>query len=133
MAKKFGSHWPYGFVVALALACVACPGQAQERSAISLTVGTNSQPIQLDRPYKTIKIDDPEVVDVIPKTDHSFLLRPLQSGSTQVLVLDDEDKTITKFPVLISSYVKIFNKKSLHGYERFRCGPDGCNFDTVSK
>lgn len=133
MIERFSSRWIYGVAAALFVICLASAGRAQERSAISLTVGTNSQPVQLNRAYKTIKIDNPEVVDVIPKTDHSFVLRPLRSGATELVVLDADNKVITRFPVLINSFIKIYNQNKLYGYEQFRCGPNGCSFDTVSK
>lgn len=133
MIERFSSRWVYGVAAALFVICLSSAGHAQERGAISLTVGTNSQSVQLSRAYKTIKIDNPEIVDVIPKTDHSFVLRPLHSGATEVVVLDADNKTITRFPVLINSFVRIYNQGKLYGYARYRCGPDGCRFDTVSK
>ena len=123
MTSTLGRKWVCGIIVVL----LSVIGTSYAIAAdYSLIVGTNSHAIQLNNPYKTVKIQNPQIVDVIPQTDHSFLLRPLSVGLTDVNVLDDQDKTIRNFSVVVQDFVKIMDPKSLYKYESYLCGPNGC-------
>ena len=52
--------------------------QAADRS-ITLTLGAGST-LEVERPFKTIMIGDPDIVDVHARGDRSVILDPLNPG-----------------------------------------------------
>src|SRR5258708_6266901 len=67
--------------------------QAADRS-ITLTLGAGST-LEVERPFKTIMIGDPDIVDVHARSDRSVILEPLNPGATNLVFLDDRSIAIT--------------------------------------
>jgi Flp pilus assembly secretin CpaC len=68
--------------------------------AITLRLGTGS-PLTLERPFKTVLIGDPKVVDVHMRDDRSVVLEPLDLGATNLIFVDERSIAITNISVLV--------------------------------
>ena len=86
-----------GLAVLLALVPIA---RASDK-AISLGVGSGST-LTLERPYGTILIGNPNVVDVEPQTDRSVLLKGLNVGASNVVFLDAQSLAIANIRVVVT-------------------------------
>ena len=68
--------------------------------AIILGLGTSSG-LLLERPFKTILIGDPKIVEVIERGDRSVTLQPLNLGATNLIFLDESSIVIANFRILV--------------------------------
>jgi Flp pilus assembly secretin CpaC len=75
--------------------------QAADRS-ITLKLGAGSA-LEVERPFKTIMIGDPDIVDVHARSDRSVILEPLNPGATNLVFLDDRSIAITNVRILVCS------------------------------
>src|SRR5260370_31181288 len=66
---------------------------------ITLRLGTVSI-LNLERPFATVLIGDPFVVDVHEQTDRSVILEPLDLGATNLVFVDAQSIAIANFTVL---------------------------------
>jgi Flp pilus assembly secretin CpaC len=87
----------------LLLACAPATRSATEDSnrTITLTLGAGST-LTLERPFDTVLIGDPHVVDVRALSDRSVLLEPLNLGTTNVVFLDERSIAIANVRVVVS-------------------------------
>ena len=69
---------------------------------ITLRLGAGSA-FELQRPFKTVLIGNPEIVDVQNRSDRSVLLEPLNSGTTNLVFIDERGMVITNLTVLVRS------------------------------
>jgi Flp pilus assembly secretin CpaC len=60
---------------------------------ITLTLGTGSA-FSLERPFNSVLIGDPNVVDVVIHDDRSVVFKPLNAGATNVIFLDEKSIVI---------------------------------------
>jgi Flp pilus assembly secretin CpaC len=60
---------------------------------ITLTLGAASA-FSLERPFKTVLIGDPNVVDVVTRDDRSVIFQPLTPGATNVIFVDERSIVI---------------------------------------
>src|SRR5579863_8645790 len=70
------------FVLSVLLATTAASWATDQ--TITLTLGTTSS-LLLARPFKTVLIGDPDVVDVVTRDDRSVIFEPLNPGTTNVI------------------------------------------------
>jgi Flp pilus assembly secretin CpaC len=75
--------------------------QAADRS-ITLKLGAGST-LEVERPFKTIMIGYPDIVDVHARSDRSVILEPLNPGATNLVFLDDRSIAITNVRSLVCS------------------------------
>jgi Flp pilus assembly secretin CpaC len=90
------------FVSGLALALFTMAASltwAADRTII-LKVGT-TPPLLLERPFNTLLIGDPDVVDVLVRDDRSLILQPLKPGATNIIFLDERSIAITNIGILV--------------------------------
>jgi Flp pilus assembly secretin CpaC len=92
-----------------------------------------SKPIKVARPFKTIHISDPEVIDMVTVTDQLAIVVPKKPGRTNVLFLDASPAVVTGMNVSVENYpaygdVEVHNKALLTSATNFRCGETGCHF-----
>ena len=73
--------------------------QAADRS-ITLTLGAGST-LEVERPFKTIMIGDPDIVDVHARSDRSVILDPLNPGATNLVFVDERNIAITNVRILV--------------------------------
>ena len=68
--------------------------------SVSLELGVGST-VMLGRPFKSVLIGDPDVVDVQTQDDRSVLLKPLGLGTTNLIFIDDQGIVITNLTVQV--------------------------------
>src|SRR6202046_5850861 len=108
----FFAATPRGFADQLALSV-----DRPQRQAILLTQGF-STPIHGERPFGKISITDPEIVDLVLRTDKSAVLIPQHLGRTNIDFLDDHGSLIGSMDVTVirqSIYNRVvfYNRPSL--------------------
>jgi Flp pilus assembly secretin CpaC len=88
-------------IVAAGLAIWPARGERQQaRPSVTLELGAGST-VMLERPFKTVLIGNPDIVDVQNRTDRSVLLEPLNSGTTNLVFIDERGMVITNLTVLV--------------------------------
>jgi Flp pilus assembly secretin CpaC len=68
--------------------------------SVTLRLGIESA-LTLDRPFATILIADPHVVDVHRQSDQTVNLEPLAAGSTVVVFVDAQSIVITNVRIFV--------------------------------
>jgi hypothetical protein len=106
------------------------------KQTIELTQGLSTT-IHSERPFGKISITDPDIVDLVLRTDKSAVLIPQRLGRTNIDFLDDHGSLIGRMDVIvvrqsITDRVVIYDRPSLGAYSAFHCGPNGCeHFEEV--
>jgi hypothetical protein len=100
------------------------------KQAMVLTQGFSTT-IHSERPFGKISITDPDVVDLVLRTDKSAVLIPQRLGRTNIDFLDDHGSLIGSMDVRVvrqttNDRVVIYNRPSLGAFSTFHCGPNGC-------
>jgi Flp pilus assembly secretin CpaC len=80
---------------------------------VILTLGAGSV-LLLDRPYETVLIGNPDVVDVHSRSDNSVFLEPLNLGASELIFIDERSTAITHVRVLVCRRIQT----------QYREGPD---------
>lgn len=84
--------------LALLLTTISATRAADQ--TITLTLGTGSA-LALERPFKTVLIGDPNVVNVHTHNDRSVILEPLNLGATNLVFVDERSIAITNVTILV--------------------------------
>jgi Flp pilus assembly secretin CpaC len=84
----------------LGLLLTAIPVTRAADQTITLTLGVGSQ-LPLERPFKSVLIGDPNVVDVQNITGSSVILKPLKIGASNLIFVDEKGIAITNIRVLV--------------------------------
>ncbi len=144
MASKLGAH---GIVFATILVAATSATHAQEcrpgrqlaacEQTLLLRPGV-SRIFTIDRPYKTVLVGNPKVVDTRPLGDRSVVLVPPPEGAgeTNVIFVDEANAQITSVNVRVEPppppppalRIVVHNKKLINSYTAFRCEPNGCEY-----
>jgi hypothetical protein len=100
------------------------------KQTMVLTQGYSTT-LHSERPFGKIAITDPDIVDLVLRTDKSAVLLPVRLGRTNVDFLDDHGNLIERLDVevirqSVSDRVMIYDRPSLGAYSAFHCGPNGC-------
>jgi Flp pilus assembly secretin CpaC len=74
-----------------------CASWAADQT-ITLRLGAGSA-LMLERPFKTVLIGDPEIVDVRTQSERAVVLVPLELGATNLVFLDRQSIAIANFRV----------------------------------
>ena len=92
--------------VIVALMLAISPARAGKieaaRPSVTLEVGAGST-FMLERPFRTVLIGNPDIVDVQTRSDRSVRLEPLNSGTTNLIFVDEQGKVITNLTVVVRS------------------------------
>ena len=97
MIKKLST---FGFALALiAFVSTFSPICAADQ-AITMGLGASSG-LRLERPFKTILIGDPNIVDVLERSDRSVILQSLNLGATNVIFLDAGSIAIANVRIVV--------------------------------
>jgi Flp pilus assembly secretin CpaC len=100
MMKRFSMS---AALVALLLATSPAPaGIETARPSLTLEVGAGST-FMLERPFRTVLVGDPDIVEVQTPSDRSVRIEPLNAGSTNLVFVDGQGKVITNLTVLVRS------------------------------
>ena len=68
---------------------------------ITLGVGSGSE-LTLPKPFDTILVGNPDVVEVQPQNDRTVLLKGLNPGASNVVFLDAQSIAIANVRVIVS-------------------------------
>jgi Flp pilus assembly secretin CpaC len=68
---------------------------------VTLRLGAGSA-LALERPFKTVLVGDPNVVNVHTHSDRSVILEPLNLGETNLVFVDEESTTIANIRIIVS-------------------------------
>jgi Flp pilus assembly secretin CpaC len=99
MTAKFGAR---AFALALALPLATSSATWAAEQTITLRLGAGSA-LALERPFKTVLIGDPNVVNVEARSDRSVVLEPLNPGATNLVFIDDAGIAIANIRILVHS------------------------------
>ena len=94
-----------GYALGLALLLAMLPLARASDEAIShpVTIGVGGgSTLTLTRPFDTILIGDPDVVEVQPQNDRTVLLKALGIGATNIVFLDEQSIVIDNIRVIVS-------------------------------
>jgi Flp pilus assembly secretin CpaC len=97
MAATIRTH---GFIFAVTLLLIPSSLAWAADQTIILRLGAGST-LLLERPFKTVLIGDPNVVDVLTQSDRSVILLPRNLGSTNIIFLDERSIAITNVRILV--------------------------------
>jgi Flp pilus assembly secretin CpaC len=70
------------------------------RPSVTLELGAGST-VMLERPFKTVLIGNPNVIDVQTQSERSVLLKPLSPGATNLVFIDEKGMVITNLTILV--------------------------------
>jgi Flp pilus assembly secretin CpaC len=83
-------------------------------------------------PIASISIGDTAVADVLPLSEHSFLVQSHKIGHTNMILFDRNKQVVDEIIVTVdrpmNGLVRIHNKAMLNSYTEFSCAPNGCQF-----
>jgi hypothetical protein len=122
----FFSSTPKGFADQAAPLTV----ERSSKQVIVLTQGFSTT-IHGERPFGKVSITDPDVVDLVLRTDKSAVLIPQRLGRTNIDFLDEHGNLMGSMDVRVvrqnvNDRVVIYNRPSLGAYSAFHCGSNGC-------
>jgi hypothetical protein len=100
------------------------------KQPIVLTQGFSTT-IHSDRPFGKISITNPEIVDLVLRTDKSAVLIPQRLGRTNVDFLDDQGSVISSVEVVVirqstTDRVVVYDHPTLGAFSSYHCGSGGC-------
>jgi len=104
--------------------------ERSSKKTVALTQGF-SKTVHSERPFAKISITDPDIVDLVLRSDKTAVLIPQRLGRTNVDFLDDHGSLMGSLDVRvvrqsIGDRVVVYDRPSLGAYSAFHCGPNGC-------
>jgi Flp pilus assembly secretin CpaC len=72
------------------------------RPTVTLELGAGST-VMLERPFKTVLIGNPDVIEVQTQSERSVLLKPLNPGTTNLVFIDEQGIVITNLAIVVHS------------------------------
>jgi hypothetical protein len=101
-----------------------------QNQTVVLTQGFSTT-IRSERPFGKISITNPEIVDLVLRTDKTAVLIPERLGQTNVDFLDDHGAVIGRMDIVvvrqsITDRVVIYDHPTLGAFSSYHCGPNGC-------
>jgi Flp pilus assembly secretin CpaC len=140
MIAKLGTGSAYVAVLAAIFVAAAIPASHAQvltprpptaRQTITLRLG-HLDVFTVERPFKTIVVGDPKVVDTQAVTDRSIIITPQSEGETTLLFLDEHNEPLNYLAITVDvagpGRVKIHNKALLNSYTSYRCTSNGCQY-----
>jgi Flp pilus assembly secretin CpaC len=127
---RFGPYFAGVFVAAI---FVAATSARAEEAAKTVTLRPNFiSTFTTDRPFKTIMIGNPKIVDATAQDDRTVVLTPHAVGETNIIFLDERNVRVTSLNILVeegaASRVKIHNKKLVTSFTVYRCTENRCEY-----
>ena len=131
MVAKLGPQCAGMFVAAIFV--VATSATRAEEAARTVTLRPNFiSTFTTDRPFKTIMIGNPKIVDATAQDDRTVVLTPHAVGETNIIFLDERNVRVTSINVLVeegaASRVQIHNKKLVTSFTVYRCSENRCQY-----
>lgn len=72
------------------------------RPSVTLELGAGST-FMLERPFKTVLIGNPNVIDVQTQSERSVLLKPLSPGATNLVFTNEQGMVIVNLTIFVRS------------------------------
>ncbi len=88
----------FAFAISVLLSTIAASWATDQ--TITLTLGTGSA-LLLERPFKTVLIGNPSIVDVVTHGNRSVTFEPLKLGATNVVFIDERSIAIINIGILV--------------------------------
>ena len=82
------------------LTTISTTWAADQTITLTLKLGAGS-PLLLERPFETVLIGDPNIVDVHTRSERAVVLEPLNLGATNLIFVDERRIVITNIRVLV--------------------------------
>ena len=146
MVAKLGPQCAVMFLAAIFVAATSAT-RAEEAATGACQPGRLSSPclqtvalkpnfistFTLDKPFKTVLIGNPKIVDATAQDDRTVVLTPQAVGETNIIFLDERNVQITSINVLVdegvaTSRVRIYNKALLTSFTTYRCWENRCEY-----
>lgn len=86
----------FGLALLLTTISVACAAD----QTITLRIGAKTA-LALERPFETVLIGDPNIVDVHTLSERKVTLEPLGLGATNLIFVDERSIAITNVRILV--------------------------------
>jgi Pilus formation protein N terminal region len=104
----------------------------QPTQSIGLTQGYSST-IHVARPFSTIHIANPEIVDIVLTTDRSATLVPKATGATNVDFFDEKNNLISGVNIIVNAdevpgSIRVFDHPALTSHTNYHCGQNSCRY-----
>jgi Flp pilus assembly secretin CpaC len=114
---KLGPQFAGVFVAAIFVAATWATRAEEAAKTVALRPNFIST-FTTDRPFKTILVANPKIVEATVQDDRTVVLTPQAVGETNIIFLDERNVRITSINVLVdegvgTSRVKIYNKRLL--------------------
>jgi Flp pilus assembly secretin CpaC len=140
MIAKLGTGAAFVAVLAAIFVAAAIPASRAQvltarppaaRQTITLRLG-HLDVFTVARPFKTIVIGDPKVVDTQAVTDRSIIITPQTEGETTILFLDEHNEPLNYLSITVDvagpGRIRVHNKALLNSYTSYRCTSNGCQY-----
>ena len=132
MVAKLGPQCAWMFVAAILVAATSATRAEEAAKTVALRPNFIST-FTTDKPFKTILIGNPKIVEATAQDDRTVILTPQAVGETNIIFLDERNVRITSINVLVdegvgTSRVKIHNKKLLTSFTAYRCWENRCEY-----
>jgi hypothetical protein len=100
------------------------------KQPLVLTQGYSTA-IHSERPFGKISITNPDIVDLVLRTDRSAVLIPERLGRTNVDFIDERGIVISSMDVVVvrqstTDRVVVYNHPTLGAFSSYHCGSGGC-------
>jgi Flp pilus assembly secretin CpaC len=90
------------FILGVILAVITNSVTKAADRSITLMLGAGSA-LEVERPFKTVMIGDPDIVDVHTRSDRSVILEPLNPGATNLVFVDERSIAIANVRIRVCS------------------------------
>jgi len=87
-------------MLGLTLCLVALSASRASDETMTIALGTSSL-LTLDRPFETVLVGDPQVVDVSRQTDRTVLVKAINRGASNVVFVDANSIAIANIRVVV--------------------------------
>jgi Flp pilus assembly secretin CpaC len=129
---KLGPQFAGVFVAAIFVAATWATRAEEAAKTVALRPNFIST-FTTDRPFKTILVGNPKIVEATVQDDRTVVLTPQAVGETNIIFLDERNVRITSINVLVdegvgTSRVKIHNKALVTSFTAYRCWENRCEY-----
>jgi Flp pilus assembly secretin CpaC len=87
-------------VLGLTLCLLALSASQAFDDTMTIALGTGSL-LTLDRPFETVLVGDPQVVDVSLQTDRTVLVKALNRGTSNIVFVNEHSVAIANIRVVV--------------------------------
>lgn len=83
--------------------------------------------LRIDRPFSSVAVADPEVADVLPRSDRVLVIVGKKVGASDAVIFSDGEQlhhvTIVVAPSAVTGKIITHNQKNLTEYTAYQCNP----------